>query len=76
MADHYRLAEHLMEPQPKIERFVAVTPEGERRAARVPMIPADPVTAQIHATLAVADQLTRIADALERLAGQQSPGSR
>jgi hypothetical protein len=33
--------------------------------------PADPGVAQVHATLAVAEQLARIATALERLAGGQ-----
>jgi hypothetical protein len=59
--NHYAEAERLCVPR---ERNVQ-----EREQLR-PMWPADNPAAQVHATLAVADQLARIAAALERLAGQ------
>ena len=69
MADHYRIAENLTEPRPT--RFVMPTPKDKPPTPSGPMIPPDPVMAQVHATLAVADQLARIATALERLGGGQ-----
>ncbi len=70
MTDHYHEAERLSKPQPEaLAGF-----DQEPAPARVPagrMLPPDLVAAQLHATLAVADELARIATALERLAGTQ-----
>lgn len=68
MTDHYQEAERLSKPQSEallgFDQEPVPVPAGR-------MLPADLVAAQLHATLAVADQLARIAAALERLAGGQ-----
>lgn len=69
MTDHYREAEWLSKPQP--EGFQRLHSEDELAAASVKMRPADLAAEQLHATLAVADQLARIATAPEQLAGAQ-----
>jgi hypothetical protein len=73
MTDHYREAERLTTP---------IAPPGISSAgppnlgAPIRSWLEDPVTAQVHATLAVAGQLARIASMLEALVeGQGSNGS-
>jgi hypothetical protein len=68
MADfHYSEAERLCRPRPA--RYVPGI------LKQPPEQPAEPALAQAHATLAVADQLARIAAALERLADGQEGAS-
>ena len=62
MANHYREAERLFPPKVKENRFIGLS------QSRRPM---DPAIAQVHATLAVADQLAKIAGILEKLVGGQ-----
>lgn len=72
MTDYFQQAERLLKPQ-QVPRGFQTT----RQKPTVPTdtVPADRVAAQVHATLAVASQLARIATALERLADQQGgPG--
>lgn len=73
VTDYFREAERLLKPQPQPEpqnRVPALGDMpalGDRTAGRT--LPPDPAAAQIHATLAVASQLARIATALEQMAG-------
>jgi hypothetical protein len=72
MTDYFAEAERLLKPQPQPERINTIPSEAERASARLPKLPADPRAAQVLATLAVASQLGRIADALGRLADSQA----
>jgi hypothetical protein len=69
VTDHYREAEALSKPRPA--GFHGLPSQDDPPAHTGRMLPADLVAAQLHATLAVADQLARIATALERLAGPE-----
>ncbi len=72
MTDYFREAEKLLKPHEEhVGLGLSKMPTGPRVQTRTE--PADPVAAQVHATLAVAEQLSRIATALERIAGGQDP---
>ena len=68
MTDYFSQAERLLKPQ---EVPVGFRTMSDHPVTPTKTLPADPVAAQVHATLAVAEQLGRIATALERLAGGQ-----
>jgi hypothetical protein len=70
MTDYFREAEKLLKPQQVPVGFHALNPEP---GSRTETLPADRAAAQVHATLAVAEQLSRIATALERIARGQDP---
>jgi hypothetical protein len=73
MTDHYREAERLSKPQP--HGLAGFEQDPASVIAPEPMLPADLAAAQFHATLAVADQLARIAGILEKLIGRQEGGA-
>lgn len=68
MTDYFAEAERLLKPQQVPKGFRALSPE---HSGPTETLPADPVAAQVLATLAVASQMARIADALKRLADGQ-----
>jgi hypothetical protein len=68
MTDYFSQAERLLKPQ---EEPVGFRTMSDHPVIPTETLPADRVAAQVHATLAVAEQLSRIATALERLAGGQ-----
>jgi len=71
MTDYFSEAEKLLKPQ-EVEVQEGFAQLGRHRpGVRYETVPADRAAAQVHATLAVAEQLRRIADALGRLAGGQ-----